>query len=219
MSAFYTPTRVHQAMTLGIVVGILWLQTPSATTEMSVLYGKQNIGTARVTQSFKDDGSKFVQIRMDLQANNNKLSIVQESEYDSMGRPKRKFARQTGVGGGEMVTVSFKDGIANVVSEKDGKRETKKVAVPSGSDYRAQEEFWFSKIKPTLGATFEYVRFDMNSKEWIPTKITYRLREVLKVGGKSINANKVDGETFVSWVDDFGNPLKLTMGQFTLVKK
>lgn len=219
MGAFYTPPRVHPVMLLQFAVMVAMVQTPPTTSEMNVTFGSQNIGSARITQTFRPDGSKFIQLRMDLQANGNKLTIVQESEYDSLGRPLRKFARQTGVGGGEMVTVTFKEGVASVVSEKDGKRETKKLSVPAGSDYRAQEEFWFSKIKPAIGASIEYVRFDMNAREWVATSVTYRGRETLKINGKNIMTNRVDGTNYQSWVDDSGNPVRLVMGQFILVKK
>lgn len=206
-------------MLFGFVLAVAIIQTPPITTEMNVTYGAQNIGSARVTQTYRPDGSKFIQLRMDLQANGNKLTIVQESEYDSLGRPLRKYARQTGAGGGEMVTVTFKDGVASVVSEKDGKRETKKLPIPPNSDYRAQAEFWFAKIKPPIGTSINYVRFDINTREWVASTVTYRGKENLKVGGKSVAANRVDMDNLQSWVDDAGNPIRLIMGQFVLVKK
>lgn len=184
-------------------------------TKLSVKSDNGLSGSATLTNKVLNDGSKYVQLSMELKnSSGQKVVVIQESSYDSNGKPVRKL-QTTNLGSAETkqsVQVSFDSKGAQVKIVAGGKTATETVAYPSGKSLLAKPEFWFVRDKPAPGAVTTYWRFDLGTQSWVETKTTYHGKREITVGGKKVSAHLTEYAGAKAYLDDNGDPYRIEMG-------
>lgn len=198
---------------------LLLLLAQSPTVELTIELDSQRVGTAYITAKPTDAGGKKSQAKLVLVNGSQRSTFIDEAEYDAEGRPIRRYIRRIGPDGQEMRIATFSKTGVSVVSELNGKRETTKVPLPSGS-VLAKSELWFIKTNPPQGETCTYQRFDMDRLAWVETVVKYEGQRTLKSGEDSIKAHLVTVMgTTRSWLDSHGRPIRVEAGKLTFTRQ
>ncbi len=174
-------------------------------------------GDAVVLIKVLDDGSLLNRVTMNLDAGG-KVKIFQESTYDKTGRPIKKtqtIVKQNGTLR-QTITATFGKTKVVVAANNAGKQMKADLAFPRGSSILAKSELWFSKIQPRSGDINEYSRFDPNTQAWVKTKVIYKGRKSIKVGGTTYTAHLIETDGVQSYMDDKGDPIKTVTPSFTM---
>ncbi|MBX3118135.1 MAG: hypothetical protein KF784_03655 [Fimbriimonadaceae bacterium] len=181
-----------------------------AQAKLNVLQGTKTIGTANVTQRLNADGTKLVQLSLELVNGQTKVKIRQESTYTAKGEPIRSFQEVTGENPrvSRRVVVTFDEEGANVVIDEGGKRETKQLTLAKAAPRGQLAEFWFLRDKPKAGTTVEAYRFNMDKLEWQIARTTYVGPKTLTINGKQVKCHELKSTDGVSWVDEKGLPVR-----------
>lgn len=183
-----------------------------AQVKLNILRGTSSIGTANANHRLNPDGSKLVQLSMELiGAQGQKVKIRQESTYNAKGEPVRSYQELTGEKPrkSRRLVVTYDADGANVVIDEDGKRETKHVPLTKTAPRTQKNEFWFLRDKPKAGTTEEYYRFSLDSMEWQIVRTTYVGPKTLTINGKSVKCHEIKSSDGSYWVDDKGLPVRL----------
>ena len=190
----------------------------SAQTKLTVVVGGRKVGTATLLQKIKPDGTKTVQLSMDLKFDAMAATVRSEATYTASGAPIRKF-QETLVPGQKVrrtVVVTFdKDG-ASVVADLNGKRTTKKVALPETTQRDDASEFWFLRDQPKKGAVTKAYTFDIETLSWSLLTTTYEGEVEVIIAGKKVKAHRTKSDKGTAYLDATGNPLKLETGNGAL---
>lgn len=178
-------------------------------------------GTATVVNRILDDGSKYIQLSMNLSEGGRKVSVLQESTYSKAGEPTRKLQTTSMAGGGakQSVVVTFEARTAILKVDAGGKSATEKVPFPTGKATAAKPEFWFIRDTPTPGAVSTYWRFDLSSQAWVETKTTYVGTRAITVDGRTVKAHLMIIGDVKAYVDEKGDPLKLVSPTISMERK
>lgn len=168
-------------------------------------------GTAKVINRLQADGSKYVQLSMSLKSSSGQaVTVLQESTYESTGRPIRKIQVTTLAGGGsrQRLVAAFEAQHVQVTGEAGDKKIDDRHDIPAGKNIRAASEYWFIRDKPKPGDTTTYHRFDM-AGAWVETKCVYHGLRTIKVSGREVKGHLVTFGDARAYVDDNGDPLRL----------
>lgn len=167
-------------------------------------------GTATLLTRMLADGAKYVRVDLRLvQPSGKKVSIIQESTYSTDGRPRHKSQTTTLPGGADQVmTVSFEPTFVRYSVRSGTDTVESKIAYPAGT-YLATPEFWVVRDKPKLNKSVTYFRFDLAEHAWVSTRCVYKGKETVKVGKVSRTAHKVEMGEVTSWLDDYGDPVRV----------
>ncbi len=197
--------RIWVAVGLAVLSVVAFSQA-----KLNITRGGKQIGTANATHRLNPDGSKLVQLSLELTNGQAKVKIRQESTYSAKGEPVRSYQEMTGENPrrSRRVIVTYDSDGANVVIDEDGKRETKKVVLSKTAPREQKNEFWFLRDKPKTGAAEESYRFNLDSLEWQLVRTTYVGPKTLTIGGKSIKCHEIKSSDGVSWVDEKGLPVR-----------
>lgn len=181
-----------------------------AQAKLNILQGGKPIGTANATHRLNADGTKLVQLSIELANGKTKVKVRQESVYSAKGEPVRSFQEVTGENPriSRRVIVTYDADGANVVIDEDGKRETKKVELAKTAPRQQASEFWFLRDKPKVGSTDEAYRFNLDKLEWTIARSTYVGPKTLTINGKQVKCHEIKSSDGVSWVDDKGLPVR-----------
>lgn len=193
----------------------------SAQTKYSVEIGGKSVGTASLTQKIGADGSKSVELKMDLQVNNQKLTIRSQNSYDKLGNPTRKFMDSNIPGGllQKQIITTFNAQGAAVIQIDGGKRTTRDIPLVSTAPRVNPSEFWFVRDRPKAGQEVKCYMFNMDSLSWQLNRVVYRGIKSIKVGETTVKAHEVEtiGERPAkAYVDDAGIPWLMEAGSATL---
>lgn len=185
----------------------------SAQAKYQVWVAGKKAGTATLTQKLMPDGTKSVNLSMDLKSDTLTATLRSESSYTSKGVPIRKF-QETLVPSQKIrrtIVVTFNDEGANAVVDLNGKRTTKRVPLPNTANKADLSEFWFLRDKPKVGAEVKAYTFDLESLSWEMIVTTYVGVVDATIGGKKVKANKTESEKGKAFIDDAGVPLRLEL--------
>lgn len=203
-----------------LVVGFIatWA---SAQTKYTVEIGGKSVGTASLTQKVGADGSKSVELKMDLQVNKQKLTIRSQNTYDKLGNPTRKFMDSNIPGGllQKQLITTFNERGASVIQIDGGKRTTREIPLVSTAPRVNPSEFWFVRDRPKAGDEVKCYIFNMDNLSWQLQRVVYRGQKSIKVGDKSVKAHEVEtigDRTAKVYVDDAGIPWLMEAGSATL---
>jgi len=193
----------------------------SAQVKMSVEMSGHPVGTASLTQAIKADGSKSVELRMDLISGGQKLTLRSQNTYERTGLPIRKFMESI-VPGGKMqkqVIASFdKDG-ANLVILDGGQRQTKKIALTENAPRANGSEFWLIRDKPKVGDKVDSYVFNMDTMAWDLQSVVYKGQKTIQIGGKPVKVHEIETtgpRKATAYLDDKGLPWLIEAGATTM---
>lgn len=193
----------------------------SAQTKYTVEIGGKSVGTASLTQKMGADGSKSVELKMDLQVNKQKLTIRSQNTYDKLGNPTRKFMDSNIPGGllQKQIITTFNSQGASVIQIDGGKRTTRDIPLVSTAPRANPSEFWFVRDHPKAGQEVKCYMFNMDNLSWQLNRVVYRGQKSIKVGETTVKAHEVEtiGERPAkAYVDDAGIPWLMEAGSATL---
>ncbi len=200
----------------------VWLTAfVSAQVKYTVEVGGKKAGTASLTQRIGADGSKSVDLRMDLSINSQKLAIRSQNTYDKRGNPTRKFMDSNIPGGAlqKQVVATFNDQGASVVQIDGGKRTTREVSLVATAPRANPSEFWFLRDRPKEGDEVKCYLFNMDSLSWDLRTVVYRGQKSIKVGNKTVVAHEIEtigDRPAKAFLDDEGLPWLMEAGAATL---
>lgn len=191
----------------------------NAQVRMYVTVNGQRVGQAVAYQKIMPDGSKRVQLSMNLAGpNGTTVTLRMESTYNAKGAPIRKFEESltSNPKKRRTVTVTFGKSGANVVEEKDGLRSMSNVALAQGAPTESKSEWWFLRDTPKTGDIDKYYHFNVSSLEWDLRTTTYGGLKTITVGGKKVQAHELKQSNGTAYVDSQGLPYQLVIGQIKL---
>lgn len=170
-------------------------------------------GTATIVNKIQKDGSKYIQLSMELRSMTGQIvNVLQESVYDKTGRPVRKIQTTDTKGGARQEIVAiFERGEVRVRSTQDGKTTRSSVYIPMGKNINAKSEFWFVRDKVPAGGKSTYMRFDLMTSKWVEETAVYKGTREIRVGGKRVTAHLVEMGEVKAYVDDKGDPWRLEL--------
>lgn len=193
-------------------------------TRMAVTISGHPAGYATLSQKIQQDGTKIVELRVELGTDKRKVKLTSEARYDAKGLPLRKF-QQTIVSGGDInkqVIATFaKDG-ANLVLLDGDKRTVKSVSLAATAPRACLSEFWFIRDKPKAGQTEETYQFNPDTLSWEIVTTKYVGQKTLKIEDRSVAVHEVvtkrgDKES-TSYLDDAGLPVLVDQGDLKMVR-
>lgn len=195
------------------------LQTPApAPVKMTVYMFGRVAGTATVLQKIGTDGSKSVQLSMELRNENATINLRQESSYDKTGRPIRKFQETHNVlqKTRKTVVVTFDAVGANAVVDEGGKRTVKKIPLPETAVREDPSEFWFLRDQPKTGTVVKANTINLETLTWELVTTTYKGTVQVSIAGRKVKAHHTESERGVAYIDDKGLPLRLELANGAL---
>ncbi len=201
-----------------IVASLILTAFGSAQVKMQVLIGGKRAGTASLLQKILPDGSKMVQLSMELKTEQVNATLRSESTYDKKGNPIRKF-QETIVPSQKTrrtVIVTFDAQGANTTIDLNGKRAVKHVALPSTATREDASEFWFSRDQPKVGQVNKAYNFNIESLTWELTVTTYVGIVDATIGGKKVKARRTESSAGAALLDETGLPLRLELSNGAL---
>lgn len=206
------------------LIALLALLVPVAAVaqvKMSVSIDGKPAGTASLTQKQSADGSKSVDVKMDLVSGKQKLTIRSQNSYDKKGNPIRKFMDSNIPGGAlqKQLIVTFDGHGANVVQIDGGKRTTRQIPLVDSAPRANPSEFWFVRDQPKPGDQLKSYVFNMDKLAWELQTTTYKGKKTIKVNGNSVTAHETEttGERVTkAFLDDQGLPYLIELGGVTL---
>jgi len=179
--------------------------------KMKVQIGSKNAGTVVITQKVLKDGSKLVQLAMNLTSP--PRTVRTESLYAKDGSPVRKFQETVVIGQRtrHQVTATFSVSGARVVIDINGSRETKEVELKAGAKLANPSEFWFVREKPKVGARVQAHTFNLEQMKWEQVTVTYLGPKEIKIGGAKQTAHLITSDKGSAYVDSTGQPVRLVL--------
>lgn len=193
----------------------------AAQIKMSVSLQGKAVGTASLAQKLAADGSKSVDVRMDLSMGQQKLTVRSQNSYDSKGNPVRKFMDSNIPGGAlqKQVIVTFDTRGANVVQIDGGKRTTRQIPLVDSAPRANLSELWFVRVQPKVGEQVRTYVFNMDKLAWELQTTVYRGKKTIKHNGKSVAAHEVEttgDRPTKAYLDEAGLPYLVELGATTL---
>ena len=193
----------------------------TAQVKFTVDIGGKEAGTASLTQRIHPDGSKSVDLRLDLKIQSQKLTIRSQNSYDKFGNPIRKFMDSNIPGGSlqKQVVATFSDRGASVVQIDGGKRTTREITLVSAAPRSNPSEFWFLRDRPKVGTEIKCYQFNMDSLAWDLRRVVYHGQKSIKIGGKTVLAHEIEtisDRSAKAYLDDDGLPWMMEAGAATL---
>lgn len=191
----------------------LVLSVAPAQVKLRVFLGGKPVGNASLTQRLGPDGSKSVQLSMELTSGDVKVLLRSESSYASNGMPIRKF-QETSVPSQKYRRtriVTFDSKGANLVADLNGTRTTKQIPLDSKANRADMSEFWFLRDKPKKGDRVAAYTFDMENLVWSLVETTYEGQVDLMVSGKKVRAHQTKTTHGAAFFDASGEPLRLEL--------
>jgi hypothetical protein len=208
------------------IVSVAALSVSSAwcQTRMGLTISGHPAGFATLSQKIQPDGSKLVELRLELTAANQKVRLTSEATYDAKGMPIRKFQEAIMPGGKlqkQVIATFNKDGAAVTLLDA-GKRTMKNVALFPTAPRSNLSEFWFIRDKPKPGQFEETYQFNTDSLDWDLVRTDYRGKKTLKIEGRSVSVHEViskrGSKVTTAYLDDQGLPVLVDQGDVKMVK-
>ncbi len=210
---------MHQPKLIGTGLLLLVVGTALASVRLYVNVQGKRVGQAVANQKIMPDGSKVVQLSLQIAApGGNTVTLRSESTYSAKGAPVRMFHESvtTNPKTRRTVTVSFSKSGATATEEVGGKRDVNDVPLAPGAPMESKSEFWFVRDQPKPGAVDKRYRFDVSSLKWELTTATYIGKKSVKIGAKTYAVHEVRSTKGTAYVDETGMPVKLEMDAITL---
>ena len=201
----------------------LWIVgLTTAPVEYVVLRAGLEAGSASLSQSIRDDGTKDVALSLNLSTpDGRKVTTRTKSVYAPDGRALRREQDVTldSPRWIRSVIATFTAGGANVVVVENEKRSVHNIPLVRTAPLANPSEFWFMPGKPVAGTSVQSYSLDLETLVWEPTRTTYVGPATLTLHGESLAAHRVDSRQGTVWIDDAGFPLVIEGSQFRLERR
>lgn len=206
---------------LFLLILLLAAGVTAAQTKFEAFTDGRKVGTASFVQKLGADGTKSVDVRMDLAIGDQKLTLRTQNVYDAKGNPTRKFM-DVNIPGGKLqkqVIATFDKNGANIVQIDGGKRTTRQIALVETAPRGNASEFWLVRDKPKAGDSVRTYIFNMDAMAWQLQTIHFRGEKTIKVAGRTVVAYLIetDGERpSKAYLDEKGVPWLIETDSTTL---
>lgn len=169
-------------------------------------------GVASYSHKLLPDGSKFVQLSIEMRAANGRaIRVRSERTYSADGHPVRAFLESIAERptSRRQATATFSGPSAHVVLDVGGKRSVSDVPLAAAAPRACLSEFWFLRDAPAPGAKVQYYHFDLATLAWVLEEAHYVGPAKVKVGSATYSGHHVRSKTGEAWLDARGLPIKL----------
>lgn len=177
--------------------------------DLDIYRESTKVGSAKTYYKYRDNGTLYVQIKMEVVLGGATVIITHESNYDKDGNPTRKYFRMTGSNVSKMIQVNFQNRVANVIVEEGTGRKTFQVPAPEKSEIRMKSEFWFVNTIPKVNEEWKCYRFSMDELKWVETKVVYLGKENVSIRDKRFESHKIQQDSAIVWVDEEKNIIRM----------
>jgi hypothetical protein len=184
---------------------------------LTVLKDGQRMGLARYSQSFKPDGSKVVELRLELKQQKQIVYVTTRSEYAKDGSPAHLYQAMSRAGTTyrRQITVDFDAEGAHMVTAEGANRKVKLVPLAANVSRANPSILWVCRDHPKPGTSSKSFVFDIEGAEWSLEEFTY-------VGVKD-RIHRIEsehrGEKVMTSLDEQGLPLQLSIGAASLTRQ
>lgn len=192
-------------------------------TRYEVVIDGKHAGYATMSQRFGADGTKSVDLRMELTAGGKKVVMRSQNTYDRTGVPTRKFL-DANIAGGELqqqTVATFDARGANIVRIDGGKRTSRQIPLVEAAPRGNASEFWFERDQPKPGDNVRTYVFNMSELAWQLQTTYYRGRKSIKLGDREVSAHFVEtvgDRPSKAYLDEKGIPWVVESGT-TILKR
>lgn len=206
---------------LASVVYCLCAAAALAQTRFEAFADGKKIGTVSFTQRLGADGSKSVDVRMELEAANQKLTLRTQNTYDRLGNPIRKFL-DANIPGGKLqrqIVATFDKNGANIVKMDGGTRTTRQIPLVESAPRNNASEFWLVRDKPREGDSVRCYVFNIDTLSWDLQTIHFRGQRTIKVGTRSVVAyliESIGASSSKAYLDEKGVPWLIETASTTI---
>lgn len=135
------------------------------------------VGSARLSQRINTEGSKQIELVMELSIGPEATTIRSQSWYDTRGFPMRKVLDigPKGKAVARSVIASFDPKGASIVVRDHGVQKTPvRASLASNAPWGDPSEFWVLRDKPKAGTKLELLQLNLDTLQWERAEVTYR---------------------------------------------
>ncbi len=188
----------------------------AAQARLVVEVGGKRAGYATISQKRMPDGSKTVELRLQI----GKMRLTTQSTFASDGSPTRKFHEVLEPElDKKRVLVEF-DAAGAIVTDLGGDRSPRKVPLVSTGNRKNLAEFWFLRDQPKRGDRVEAFVFDLNTWTWDLSVTEFLGPATVEVAGKPRKGFELrveqGGKASRVVVDEAGLPLLIDQGRVVM---
>lgn len=175
----------------------------------------KDIGEAYVNHKVGTDGGKTVSMRLELRSPTSRMTVRQESYYDSSAKPTRAVLELLQDGGKkrDALVVNYDGSGAKWVHMKDGQSSPGSASLVQNVSRAVQSEFWFVRDLPEVGTVSKSYVFNLDIRDWEYSTVTYLGPIEFLWQGKKVPAHRVKtvrgDRTAEAILDERGLPLKI----------
>ena len=194
--------------------------------KLDAFFGESPYGFAEVDQRILPDGTKHIQMTMQLQPPEAEFVRVRtESLFDPDGKPLRKIFETSRAGGKDrrMFIATFEPGKAMLAKSGVTDASSVEVTIEKNLNIANSAEFWFVKAPPAEGAKSSFYNFLPAEGAWRLTIMEYLgpgeatfMKKVYK--GHRIRTT-YSGTKAETLVDNQGLPILMEAGAIKFVRK
>lgn len=179
-------------------------------------------GLATLTQKLMPDGSKSVQLAIEIAGVAGTTAKVRSNtSYGASGEPTRMFFEvltQKPVTRSQ-TTVTFDASGARAVVDRGGKREVKDFSLVEAAPRRVLSEFWFVRDMPIAGDQVDYYHFNVSKLEWELSFSKYVGKRTIRLGETDFKCHLVESNRGNAWLDEKGLPVKIEADGLIMERK
>jgi hypothetical protein len=187
--------------------------------DLEIYRESTKVGSAKTYYKYRDNGTLYVQIKMEVTLGGATVVVTHESNYDKDGNPTRKYFRMTGSNVSKMIQVTFQNRVANVIVEEGTGRKTFQIPAPEKSEIRMKSEFWFVNTTPKVNEEWKCYRFSIDDLKWVETKVVYLGKENISIRDKKFDAHKVQQDNAIVWVDEKKDIIRMVQDSLRFERK
>ncbi|MFI5385882.1 MAG: hypothetical protein ACHQ50_07150 [Fimbriimonadales bacterium] len=218
-------TRGTTPQRLVLVLAALAMATiSSGQTRLAVSFSGHPAGYATLSQKIQKDGTKVVELRMELDSHDGKVRLTSESRYDAKGLPLRKFQQivNPAIALNKQIVTTFDKAGANTVVLDGEKRKARSVPLVETAPRASLSEFWFIRDTPKKGQVEQTYQFNIDTLEWELVRTEYRGNRTLKIESHTVSVHEVYSERgdkkTTAYLDEQGLPILVDDGNIRMVK-
>ncbi len=178
------------------------------------------LGTAVMTTTELEQGSRQVVLTMNLQQGNRSSRVRQETIYNADGSAKRKVQELlSDKNVRTLVSVEFDGRLAKLSVTENNKTTSKNITLAEIAPIENPSYNWFVKTSPKKGDKAAYYTFDLGERAWRLEEMNYLGKQKVELASGEVELNVLKGNKGTTYMDDKGTIIAIQMGQIQIEKK